>query len=235
MKKVAFCIPTLTKPYEVCLKSLRASVPVIQYAGWEDCMVSEVGCPYVSAARATLLRKALDAKADVIVFIDHDLSWDANDLLTLIETEGDFVMGTYRFKKPEEEYMGNLFPDADGSPIVRGDGALKTFCGPAGFLKITTHAVNRIIEAYPELCYGERHTPHIDFFNHGAHKHTWYGEDYAACRRWIDIGGEIWTVPNLNINHHTPIEVYPGNLHKFLLRQPGGSDHKGDEYVDVQR
>lgn len=227
MKKVVFCVPTLTKPYQECLDSLGRSIPSIERAGWDHSMVSEIGCPYVSAARATMLRKALDAKADVIVFIDHDLSWDDDDLLKLVETEGDFVVGTYRFKKDEVEYMGQLLSGPDGRPIVRGDGALKTFCAPAGFMKITNKAVNLVIEKYPELCYGERHTPHVDFFNHGAYKHVWYGEDYAACRRWLEIGQEIWTIPDLNLNHHTKEKVYPGNLHQFLMAQPGGSNHKG--------
>ena len=40
----------------------------------------------VSGARAAMLRKALDAKADVIVFIDHDVSWAPEDLVKLIKT-----------------------------------------------------------------------------------------------------------------------------------------------------
>lgn len=188
-------------------------------------MVSEVGCPYISNARDTMLRKALDAKADMIVFIDHDVSWRPEDLVKLLDTEGDYVVGTYRFKKPEEEYMGQLLSNNDGTPMVREDGALATFCAPAGFMKITSKAINRLIEKYPELLYGERHTPHFDLFNHGAHKFTWYGEDYACCRRWLDIGGQIWTVPDLSITHHGADGTdYPGNLHHFLLRQPGGSE-----------
>ena len=120
--------------------------------------------------------------------------------------------------------MGQLLAGVGGVPIVREDGALATFCAPAGFMKLTTRCINKVIEKYPELCYGERHSQHIDFFNHGAHKHTWNGEDYAACRRWIDIGEKIWTVPDLDIDHHTRDAVYKGNLHKFLLRQPGGSN-----------
>lgn len=222
--KVVLCVPTLVKPYQVTLDSIAASIPLLKAAGWDDYMVSEVGCPYVSAARATMLRKALDAKADAIVFIDHDLSWRPADLLKLIETAGDYVVGTYRFKRPEVEYMGCLIPDADGRPIVREDGALRAFCAPAGFMKITPRAVNTIIEKYPELCYGERHAPHVDFFNHGAHKHTWYGEDYAACRRWIDIGEDLWMVPDLSLTHWAGDVPYPGNYHKFLLAQPGGSE-----------
>lgn len=222
-KTVVFCLPTLTKPHPATLAAMEASVPLLDAAGWKHSMVSEVGCPYISAARSTMLRKALDSVADVIVFIDHDVSWDAGDLLKLIEADGDYVVGTYRFKKEPEEYMGQLLVDGEGFPIVRPDGALKSFCAPAGFMKITQTTVNCIIEHFPELCYGDRHKPHVDFFNHGAHGHVWYGEDYAACRRWREIGGDVWTIPDMNIHHHAGDTVYRGNLHQFLLRQPGGS------------
>jgi hypothetical protein len=223
--RVVLCVPTLRKPFQATLDAIAASVPLMDEAGWEHAMVSEVGCPYINAARATMLRKALDAKADVIVFIDHDVSWRPADLLKLVRTEGDFVAGTYRFKKEPEEYMGQLLADNEGKPIVRADGALQAFCAPAGFLKLTPRAVNKTIERFPHLAYGERHSPHVDFFNFGAHEHVFWGEDYAACRRWREIGEDVWTVPDLHLTHHaadgTP---YPGNLHEFLLRQPGGSN-----------
>jgi hypothetical protein len=68
-KKVVFCIPTVSKPYQVCLDSLEASVKLITDAGWEEGAVYQIGCPYISAARSMMLRKALDAKATVVVFI----------------------------------------------------------------------------------------------------------------------------------------------------------------------
>lgn len=224
--KVAFCIPTIKKPYQVCLDSLKNSIPLLEQAGWEHVMVSEVGCPYISAARATMLRKALDAQADVIVFIDHDLSWTPEALLKLIETKDDVVSGTYRFKRDEEEYMGQMLSNNNGTPIVREDGCIKAFCVPAGFLKITKEAVNKFMTAYPNLIYGDKFHPHIDLFNHGAHNGTWYGEDYAFCRNWLATGGEIWLVPNIQLDHHTTEQSYPGNFHEFLLKQPGGSNAK---------
>lgn len=203
---------------------MAASIPLIQAAGWTEGAVWEIGNPYISVARAMLLRKALDAKADVVVFIDHDLSWDAGDLLRLIETPGDVVCGTYRYKREDVEYMGQMFPGLDGCPIVREDGCIKAHSVPAGFLKVTRIGVNRFIEAYPELCYGERNSPHVDLFNHGAHEWVWYGEDYAFSRRWREKCGDIWLVPDLNIAHHTSDAKYEGNYHRFLCRQPGGSD-----------
>jgi glycosyltransferase involved in cell wall biosynthesis len=225
MKKVVFCIPTVQKPFKECLDSLRESVPLFEDAGYEHYMVSEVGNPYISSARSFMLKKALDAGADIIVFIDHDVSWDDKDLLKLVQTEGEVCVGTYRFKKDEVEYMGQVLTDANHYPIVReSDGAISAFCAPAGFLKVTRRAINIFIENYPNLCYGDRTSPHIDLFNHGAYNHVWYGEDYAFCRNWLATKNPIWLVPDLNINHHTKDKVYEGNYHKFLLKQPEGSD-----------
>lgn len=172
-----------------------------------------------------MLRQALDWKADVVVFIDHDISFDPPDLLKLIETEGDVVAGTYRFKDPsKEEYMATIVVGPDERPIVRADGCIKADRVPAGFLKVTKEAVGRFMQAYPDLVYGPPYSPSVDLFNHGAHKGVWWGEDYAFSRNWIDAGGEIWIVPDLNITHHAADKAYPGNFRNFLLRQPGGSE-----------
>lgn len=220
-EKVVFCVPTLTKPYPQTIDALKASVPLLDAAGWDHAIVHEIGCPYISAARATMLRKAIDAKGTIFVFIDHDVSWDPKDLLTLIETKGDVVMGTYRFKKDEEEYMGCLTTEY---PTVREDGCIKMAWGPAGFLKVTRNAVNQIMKSYPELIYGEPCSPGIDLFQHGAHKNEWWGEDAAFGRRWNECGGEVWLIPTLNITHHSVEKAYPGNFHEYLLRRPGGSE-----------
>ena len=223
-KHVVFCIPTVKRPYQCTLDSIRDSLPLIEAAGWQHSIVYEVGSPYISCARSQMLRKALDAKATEIVFIDHDLSWDAPDLLKLIETKGDVVAGTYRFKKDEVEYMGYCLPDIHGNPQVREDGGIKGRFVPAGFLKITRNTVNRFITHFPELTFGEKCNPQVDLFNHGAYNGMWYGEDYSFCRRWDELGGEIIIVPDLNINHHTPDAVYKGNYHQYLMAQPGGSN-----------
>jgi glycosyltransferase involved in cell wall biosynthesis len=172
-----------------------------------------------------MLRKALDAKADVVVFIDHDMSWEPQNLLTLIETEGDVVSGVYRFKGDPPEYMGALLQDIKGRPQIRKDGCIKAHSIPAGFLKVTRQGINKFIDAYPELTYGEKCSPMIDLFNHGTIEHTWYGEDYAFAKRWRDKCGDIWIIPDMNLDHNSSDgTVYRGNFHLHLQCQPGGSD-----------
>lgn len=223
-KKVVFCVPTYPfRPHQATLDAIRDSVPAVEAAGWLHGLSCEIGNPYISAARATMLRKALDASATDIVFIDQDVSWRPQDMVKLLSTEGAVVAGTYRFKTTTEEYMGAVFSGENGTPVVRADGAIKAHRIPAGFLRVTRAAVNRFMEKYPLLCYGEYCRPFVDLFNHGAHDRQWFGEDYAFSRNWIDIGGEIWVVPDMNINHHGADEVFEGNFHEYLLRQPGGS------------
>jgi hypothetical protein len=224
LKHVVFCIPIVNQPFKATVDSLEACLPLVEAAGYTHGMVQVVNIPYISAARANMLRAALDAKADIIVFIDYDVSWRPEDMLKLLETEGDVVAGTYRCKIDEEQYMGTIETNADHTPIVRADGAIKAKLVPAGFLKVTKEAVDAFMVAYPELCYGPMYHQAVDLFNHGVHERIWWGEDYSFARRWRDKCGDIWLVPDLNLDHNTKEKVYVGNFHRYLLRQPGGSE-----------
>jgi hypothetical protein len=181
-----------------------------------------------------MLRAALDAKADIIVFLDYDLGFGPRDLLKVIETKGDVVGGTYRAKVDEVHYMGTIETNADFTPVVRrSDGAIKAKLLPAGFLKITKEAVDAFMLAYPELCYGPEYHKSVDLFNHGVFERIWWGEDYSFCRRWRDKCGDIWLVPDLTLNHHKDDKVYEGNFHQFLMRQPGGINDPRKQDSDI--
>jgi len=233
--KVVFCTPSLAGPTRPYLASLEASIPLIVGAGWEEGYAQQIACPYISAARANMLRAALDAKADVIVFIDYDVSWRPHDLLKLIETEGDVVAGTYRAKIDDVQFMGTIETTGapDHLPLVReSDGAIMAKLVPAGFLKITKNAVDHFMSSYPELCYGPNYHLSVDLFNHGVRDRIWWGEDYAFSQRWRATGNDIWLVPDLELGHHAfdrdgTHKVYAGNFHRYLLSQPGGSEDPG--------
>lgn len=225
-QRVVICCPTYTQPHPETLAAIEAAVPALDAAGLDHRLVWEIQNPYISGARATMLRKALDDRADIIVFLDHDVSFEPADLVELITTPGEVVAGLYRYKKPgePEEYMGNLATDAAGHVQVRPDGCIRAERIPAGFMKVTKEAVDRFMKAYPALCYGPSYAPSIDLFNHGAHEGVWFGEDMAFSRNWIAAGGEIWVIPDLDLVHHSATEAFPGNYHEFLLRQPGGAN-----------
>lgn len=215
MKKVAFCTPTITRPHPAYLAALEASVPLLGEYDHSTCFT--VGSAYISWARMEALGKALKWGADLVVFLDHDVSWEPGALKKLIETPGDVVGCTYRFKMPEHIYMGRPFLGEQGAPLVREDGCIHMQYLPAGFLKVSRFAIGRFMVAYPHLTVEKDGIPIPDLFNHGAHKGTWYGEDYAFCRNWTDLGGEVWCIPDLDVHHNGDV-CYEGNYHKWLLR-----------------
>ena len=216
-KKVVLCTPTVKRPHPAYFDAVKASAPLLDEAGWDHGITWMIGCAYISAARAIMARRALDAGADVVVFIDHDMSWAPRDLLTLLETEGDVVGGTYRFKQDDVEFMGHPWPGETGRPLVRDtDGAVKMVCVPAGFLKVTRNGISRFMRKYPELIYGDECNPSIDLFQHGAVDRVWYGEDYMFSRRWNEID-DIWCPPHLELQHHDfDGKSYGGTYHDYL-------------------
>lgn len=215
-RKVVICTPTLTRPHPAYFEAVKAEIPHLEAAGWEHGITWMIGCAYISCARSIMARRALDAGADVIACIDHDMSWSPGALTKLIETEGDVVAGVYRFKKDDVEYMGRHWP-APGE-VRDSDGAIKMVCVPAGFLKVTRNGINRFMRKFPELVYGEECKPSVDLFQHGAHEGVWFGEDYAFSRRWNEID-TLWCVPDIDVHHHDKDKVYEGNFHRHLLRK----------------
>jgi hypothetical protein len=234
---VVFGIPIAKgqAPHPKTIESLENTIPLVLAAGWDEGYTQTTGNPYISGARAEITRKALDAKADVIFYLDYDVAWRPEDLMKVLLAPGDVVAGTYRCKTDDPDevlYMGALYCDENHRPIARQDGCLKARVVPAGFLRITTAAIDKFMRAYPSLCYGPQYSLSIDLFNHGAHGGLWWGEDYAFSRNYIDCGGEIWLMPDLNLDHWSHWEsgrVYKGNFHEYLLAQPGGSKFKESE------
>ncbi len=222
MTSVILCTPTIILPYPAYIEAMERSVPALDAVGIKHQIVLESGSVYISWARANMLMKAMQTEADAFVFIDHDMSWQPEDLVKLIQHPGDVVAGTYRYKQDEVEYMGTWSTEEDHRPTIREDGTLKGHGVPAGFLKVTRVAVDKFKAAYPELIFG-KDGEYLDLFNHGACDGLWWGEDFAFCRRWRDLGGDIALIPDLNLTHHLKDRAFPGNLHEFLLSRPGGS------------
>lgn len=230
---VVFCTATRREPHPAYKAALAASVPLLDAAGITHNATFRRGNPYISYVMADMLHRAMQTEADTFVFIDDDESWRPGDLVKLIETDGDVVAGTYRFKHEDdrEEYMGSWHVDVANRAILRSkDRAIKAHMVPSGFLKITRQTVRKFMRAYPALLFGEPDRPAVDMFNHGVivpNDGRWWGQDYAFSKRWADCGGNIWLVPDLSIDHHDwhSDRVWRGNLHEYLLRQPGGSKH----------
>jgi hypothetical protein len=234
-KKVVFCIPVAPggAPHPKTIASLEAAIPLVKAHGWEEGLTQTLGNPYISGARAEMTRKALDAQATHIFYIDYDVAFRPQDVLDVLEAEGDVVSGTYRVKTEDDSdlYMGAIYTNEHNQPIGRmSDGALKARVVPAGFLRVTTGAIEKFMNAYPELCFGPQFHRSIDLFNHGAYNSLWWGEDYAFARRYNDKCGDVWLLPWLQIDHWKGDHAWKGNFHEYLMQQNGANQEKYEEW-----
>lgn len=229
-KKVFFAVPAYKGIRCVPFyESLEATISHCQENGWQTALSVLQGSCYVQTARNELVKAFLDTDCDSLFFLDDDISWDCKDFLKLLEMPDDIVAGIYPYKTEEEGYPVVIHTDLDGIPEVREDGCIQATFIPFGFVRIKRRVIEKLWDAYQSLKYykpaGYNLIEFRDLFPQGVQGERWVGEDYAFCNLWHGLEGEIIVVPDITLSHHTDQEVFTGNYHEFLLKQPGGSNY----------
>lgn len=190
--------------------------------------MSVVSNTYVQIARNILVWEFLKSDSEILFFLDDDVSWNPEDVLIFLENKNDdIVAGIYTHKNDKENYPVVIKTDDKFLPLTRKDGLIHGLMIPFGFVRIRRNAIESMVNKYPELKYYETSDgdtkEYYDLFPQGLEDGRWWGEDFAFCRLWNKIGGEIFIVPNIVLKHHygDNFEKYAiGNYHEFLLRQP---------------
>lgn len=203
------------------------------------------GDALVSRARATLVADFMDSpEATHLLFVDADISFEPQQVKRLLDADKDFAAAFYPMKLvdwarlPQRvvegetlqtaglSYVGTLCQEAELK--VDGRFATATYAG-GGFQLVRRAAIRRLFEAHPETRFTATHaypappsaSPHlyalfesmIDPAN-GAY----ISEDYAFCRRWRNLGGEIWLDLESRLTHTGP-QSFVGD---FAPRTAGG-------------
>ena len=222
---------SLVQTFELCEKAGHEVVPLEQSLLMGSC--------YIQAARNELVKAFRESGADILFFLDDDLSWNPADVLRLIEMPDEIVCGAYRYKTDREDYPIVIYTRSDGRAKTREDGCISACQVPTGFLRIKRSAIEKLCGHYPERRYARTQEGAVieglvDLFPQGLEAGQWIGDDYAFCRLWLracgrrkdDPKNEIWLVPDLNLSHWGRGQEFAGNYHRYLLRQPGGRDAK---------
>jgi hypothetical protein len=113
------------------------------------------------------------------------------------------------------EYAINFqFKDIEKRAIEVQDGLVALKDAGTGFMLIKRNVIERMTKAYPELQYNndinvdkdlDKHTYALfDTIIEESSK-RYLSEDYTFCRRWQDLGGQVWLDPNISLNHYGTI------------------------------
>jgi hypothetical protein len=168
-------------------------------------------------ARNALLAKFLTTDCTDLVFVDSDISWEPGALVRLLSHDVDLVAGAYRHKREPESYPVNWLPK-DELWADPNTGLLEVADVPMGFTRMRRDAVQKMADAFVGRAYSHHSAPELDCrclfeleFNAGG----FYGEDFVFCRRWRELGGQIWVDPELSVTHHGMAD-FRGHLGDWL-------------------
>ena len=207
--------------------------------GWRLGFLLQAGDALVTRARQTIVCHFLDnPSATHLLFIDADIEFEPEQVFRLLEFGADVTAAAYPVKQINWELMAAAaqagrtpLESATLSYVVERDttkdlvtrnGFVKSRYAGTGFLMIRRSVLETMIEHYPELRYTHEHRDsdplagsrwRSALFNCMVDKATGFylSEDFSFCRRWTDMGGEIW-VDYMSRLNHVGVMVFRGNL-----------------------
>src|SRR5579884_1923095 len=201
------------------------------------------GDALITRARNVVVTQFLeDATATHLLFVDADIGFEPEQVFALLDFDRDVVGAIYPVKNldwsavREKALAGSedLLPSAlsyvvdyaDPGNIAAVNGFAQVRYVGTGFMMIKRRVFSLMAEQYPETAYkniqavrdfeldqGDRHA----FFDCMIDRDsgTYLSEDFTFCKRWTDMGGEIWANLNSRLTHVGRFE-YRGDLMSTL-------------------
>ncbi len=224
--------------YALSLLKLQARLRT--YRGLNLKVLVKDGDALITRARASLLSQFLDdANATHLLFIDADIGFEPEQVLRLIECGADICAAVYPIKRIDWQRMKSALEGAQPNPaaslqyafevenpdaVVANSGFIKVRYAGTGFLMIRRAALQHMCAHYPQLRYKRDHS--IDAATASdnrfalfecmiAEDGTYLSEDFAFCKRWSDIGGEIWADLDSRLHHVGPLTFCGDFASKF--------------------
>jgi len=208
--------PTMTSFIRFTLLAQQAGL------NWSlDTMVNE---SLVTRARNNLMAKMMTNKqATHFMFIDADIRFQPESILQMLAYDKEVIGGLYPKKALPVNYVINLKPQTK----IQGDIFTVDTMG-TGFLLFKRNVYEKLIDAHPETKYvddvglGKQFEPMMySIFDCKIDERGHYlSEDWLFCRRWQELGGEIWGHSKVLLNHVGHYE-YAGDLDKLKIMERG--------------
>ena len=188
-----------------------------------------------------------------LVWIDGDIGFSAVAFFRLLLSDYDIAAGVYPLKRenwPAEglpahttqqdfidlytSYTANSGRTTDTTIdlAIQPDGFLAVREAPTGFMSIKRQALERLVVANPQLKYTPEDFPpgtldlHYRLFDVMVDPDTnrYLSEDYAFCRLWNAVGGEVFIDTHSTLSHQGQ-KTYRGDFARSLQRNPASTVH----------
>lgn len=175
------------------------------------------GGSIITKVRNGIVKRFIDSKADVLVFIDADMTFEPQDVVKLIDAPFDVSVLNYRARNNNVTWMaqpieenGELVGIQNGTDIW-----LQTKRAGTGIMAIRRQTIEELSLRYSDLVYDDNCVKTLALFDFQLQNGQYYGEDYTFCKRLEAIGGQIFILANAYTGH-VGDTVYGGNYHEHL-------------------
>jgi hypothetical protein len=200
-------------------------------------LIFKDGDALITRARASLISQFLDdPSATHLLFIDADIGFEPEQVLRLLQCGAEMCAAVYPIKRidwdkvkktidnarpnPAAASLQYVFEVEDPDAVVASAGFVKVRYAGTGFLMVRRQALEKMCAQYPQLKFKRDHSLDAASASDNrfalfecmiAEDGTYLSEDFAFCKRWIDIGGEIWADLNSKLKHIGPM-AFSGDL-----------------------
>lgn len=165
----------------------------------------------ITRARNMLTAMFLDTNCTHLMFIDADIEFDETAVLRLLAHDKDLIVGAYPKKTLPIQYAINFkFLDKERKKIRTENGLAEIWDASTGFFMIKREVIEKLILEHPELRYRNDSGTDARFNKYcyalfdtmiDTADNRYLSEDYTFCRRWQNVGGEIWLDLSTKLNH----------------------------------
>ena len=217
-KNVFICVPTYNGTIDAkTALSLLQNVTSIIADGNGVTFDLQLGNCYIAAARNNGVDNFMKTDCTDMVFVDADLSFGPDAMRKLLSHDVDIVGGVYPYRGGSGGWPCSIITNQDRTPHCI-NGLIEAKHIPTGFMRIRRSVIEKMKTLRPELKRNDGMPTLFDTGNLWGNG-EWYGEDVAFCKRWREIGGEIWIEPHIDFLHIGKSE-HAGNYHEYLLSLP---------------
>ena len=176
------------------------------------------GCSAIALARSLLFSQAMgNPDWTHMMWIDDDIGFKPEDIMMLIAHDKDFICGNYSTKQKENNINKRTYVSIQNGYEDKNIKQIKY--APTGFMLLTRKLCEDMVSNYSNLKFqwgGKsvlNNCPLFDVFGTMLYKDpyqpldpsfstpNYLTEDYAFCRRALDIGYKIYLSKKVNVKH----------------------------------